>query len=125
MAVLGLAFKPNTDDMRDAPSIKVVRELVDAGAEVYAYDPIASENAKIYLPGATNYSESAGEALDGKDFAVIMTDWKEIKAYPAEDMEERLKNPVLFDGRNCFDLSTMKDTGLEYHSIGRPTVYNT
>lgn len=124
IAVLGLAFKPNTDDMRDAPSIKVVRELVDAGADVYAYDPIASENARTYLPGATNYMDSVEEAIHGKDFAVIMTDWKEIKEYSPENYAKSLNNPVVFDGRNCYSLKEIENTGLEYHSIGRPTVYN-
>ncbi|MFQ3545388.1 UDP-glucose/GDP-mannose dehydrogenase family protein [Halobacillus rhizosphaerae] len=122
VGVLGLAFKPNTDDMRDAPSIKVIRELVDSGAEVYAYDPIAAENARVYLPGATVYKDSIDETLEDMDFAVIMTDWKDIKEYPLEKFNEQLKNPVLFDGRNCFNLQEMQKYGVQYHSIGRPSV---
>ncbi|WP_181349601.1 UDP-glucose/GDP-mannose dehydrogenase family protein [Thalassobacillus sp. CUG 92003] len=122
IAVLGLAFKPNTDDMRDAPSIKVVRELVDAGAEVHAYDPIASENAKVYLPGATIYHDSIEEALADKDFVVIMTDWPEFKDYSIENYSRLLKQPVIFDGRNCYSLADANQADLEYHSIGRPTV---
>ncbi len=122
VGVLGLAFKPNTDDMRDAPSIKVIRELVDSGAEVYAYDPIAAENARVYLPGATVYKDSIDETLEDMDFAVIMTDWKDIKEYPLEQFNEHLKNPVLFDGRNCFNLQEMQKYGVQYHSIGRPSV---
>lgn len=122
VAVLGLSFKPNTDDMRDAPSIKVVRELVDSGAEVYAYDPIASENAKIFLPGSTVYNESIEETLEDKDFAVIMTDWDQIKNYPLHELKDRLKNPIVFDGRNCFALDQAEASGLQYHSIGRPSV---
>ncbi|UOQ45705.1 UDP-glucose/GDP-mannose dehydrogenase family protein [Halobacillus salinarum] len=122
VGVLGLAFKPNTDDMRDAPSIKVIRELVDSGADVYAYDPIAAENARIYLPGATVYRESIDETLQDMDFAVIMTDWKQIKEYPLDQFRTQLKNPVVFDGRNCFPLAEAASHGLQYHSIGRPSV---
>ncbi|MFC7321853.1 UDP-glucose dehydrogenase family protein [Halobacillus campisalis] len=122
VAVLGLAFKPNTDDMRDAPSIKVIRELVDNEAEVYAYDPIAEENAKVFLPGGTIYKDSIDETLKDKDFAIIMTDWQEIKEYPLEQLKSQLKHPALFDGRNCFNLERVKESGLEYHSIGRPSI---
>ncbi|MFC7062979.1 UDP-glucose dehydrogenase family protein [Halobacillus seohaensis] len=122
VAVLGLAFKPNTDDMRDAPSIKVIRELVDNEAEVYAYDPIAKENAKIFLPGGTIYKDSIDETIEDKDFAIIMTDWQDIKEYPLDQLKNKLKNPTLFDGRNCFNLQKVEEIGLEYHSIGRPSI---
>lgn len=122
VAVLGLAFKPNTDDMRDAPSIKVIRELVDAGADVYAYDPIASENAKVYLPGATIYTASIDDTIEAVDFSVIMTDWQEIKDYSLQSFQDKMNNPVIFDGRNCYSLEDAKASGVEYHSIGRPTI---
>lgn len=122
VALLGLAFKPNTDDMREAPSIRVSEKLVNAGASVYGYDPVATENAKKVLPNEMTYMSSVEEAITGADITLILTEWNEIKEYPIEGYKEHMSTPVIFDGRNCFDLEDAKESGVEYHSIGRPTI---
>ncbi|UJL45916.1 UDP-glucose/GDP-mannose dehydrogenase family protein [Virgibacillus sp. NKC19-16] len=124
VAVLGLAFKPNTDDMREAPSILVTDKLLAEGAIVNAYDPVATDNAKRILPEQINYASSVEEAIEDADIAIILTEWKEIKAFPLEDYKKHMTNAVIFDGRNCFELEDAAGSGVEYHSIGRPTVYN-
>lgn len=124
VAVLGLAFKPNTDDMREAPSIAVASKLLAEGAVVHAYDPVAAANAKTILPASVFYCDSVEEAIDDADIAIILTEWKEIKEFPLNEYKEHMKQPVVFDGRNCFTLDEARESGAEYHSIGRPTVYN-
>ncbi|MEC3856829.1 UDP-glucose/GDP-mannose dehydrogenase family protein [Bacillus sp. WOD8 KX774193] len=123
VALLGLAFKPNTDDMREAASIVLARELIELGINIKAYDPIAIENAKQYLPTQVIYTRTLQEALENADFAIIVTEWEEFKELDLAQLKELLKEPVLFDGRNCFELDTAREAGIEYHSIGRPTVY--
>src|SRR5699024_8894959 len=122
VAVLGLAFKPNTDDIREAPSIAVTEKLLAEGADVHAYDPAAADNAKKSLSEQIRYAGSVDEAVDASDIAIILTEWKEIKEYPLENYKKHMKHPVIFDGRNCFTLKEVKDSGIEYHSIGRPVV---
>ncbi|MBB5174541.1 UDP-glucose dehydrogenase family protein [Texcoconibacillus texcoconensis] len=121
VALLGLAFKPNTDDMREAPSITIAQELVLAGANVVGYDPIATENAKNVLPGAVTYATTAKEACQNADFAMILTEWDEIQAIQLDEYKSWLNEPILFDGRNCHNPTKAKQNGIEYHSIGRPT----
>lgn len=123
VALLGLAFKPNTDDMREAASIVLARELVELGINIKAYDPIAIENAKQYLPTQVIYTTTLQEALKNADFAIIVTEWEEFKELDLAQLKELLREPVLFDGRNCFELDKASEAGIEYHSIGRPTVY--
>lgn len=120
IALLGLAFKPNTDDMREAPSIPVSNILLKEGATVKAFDPVAMENAKRVLPDGIHFMNSIEEALDQADCAVILTEWKAIKEFGLEQYKKHLKNPILFDGRNCFDLNEVQSHGIEYYSIGRP-----
>ncbi|MCT2535117.1 UDP-glucose/GDP-mannose dehydrogenase family protein [Aquibacillus koreensis] len=122
IALLGLAFKPNTDDMRGAPSITVVKELLKKGANIKAFDPIASENAKKVLPAQIDLTASIQEAISGADCAVILTDWKEIKEYKVRDYKKHLSNPIIFDGRNCFTREEMQEHNIEYHSVGRQVV---
>jgi UDPglucose 6-dehydrogenase len=122
-ALLGLAFKPNTDDMREAASIVLAHELVKLGVNIKAYDPIAIDNAKKHLPPQVNYTSTTLEALDGADFAIIVTEWEEFKNLDLTRLKELLKDPILFDGRNCFDLHQVKAAKIEYHSVGRPSVY--
>ncbi|WP_010531624.1 UDP-glucose dehydrogenase family protein [Lentibacillus jeotgali] len=124
VAVLGLAFKPNTDDMREAPSIFVTENLLEQGAEVHAYDPVAADNARQILSDKITYASSVKEAVNGADLALILTEWNEIKAFPLSDYKQYMNNPVIFDGRNCFDLDQLVGSSVEYHSIGRPTVYS-
>ncbi|KKI93250.1 UDP-glucose 6-dehydrogenase [Bacillus sp. SA1-12] len=122
IAVLGLAFKPNTDDMREAPSIVITKELLVKGANVVAYDPVAMDNAKNVLDPNIIYVSSALEALQGADAALILTEWNEIKDLDIGVFKELMKTPVIFDGRNCYDLSIIKDYEVEYYSMGRPSI---
>lgn len=124
VAVLGLAFKPNTDDMREAASIPITHELINLGAEVIAYDPIAIENAKKVLPSKVTYVETIDDAVADADVALILTEWEEIINYPLSKYNEFMKQPLLFDGRNCFNIEDISNANIEYYSIGRPSVKN-
>jgi len=121
IAILGLAFKPNTDDMREAASILITEELIKQGAEVVAYDPIAIENARLILNNKVKYANSVEEAITGCDVALILTEWDEIKNMNI-NLFSLMKYPLVFDGRNCFSLDEMNENGIEYHSVGRPIV---
>ena len=121
IAVLGLAFKPNTDDMRESASILVTEELINQGAEVIAYDPVALENAKLILNPLVKYASDIKEAIADSDAAVILTEWEEIKNIDLSLFKE-MKQPLVIDGRNCFALDVMETNNIEYYSIGRPTV---
>ncbi|MBM4439110.1 MAG: UDP-glucose/GDP-mannose dehydrogenase family protein [Candidatus Rokubacteria bacterium] len=122
LAVLGLAFKPNTDDMREAKSIEIVSQLVDAGATVRAYDPVAMVNAKKVLPTVVEYVDSPYAAADGADAVVLVTEWNEFKFLNLERLRTVMRRPVVFDGRNLWEPERMRRLGFEYHSIGRPPV---
>ncbi|MCM3618700.1 UDP-glucose/GDP-mannose dehydrogenase family protein [Sutcliffiella horikoshii] len=122
IAVLGLAFKPNTDDMRDAPSLDIIPALLELGAEIKAFDPIAVEEAKHHFADRISYSTDLHSTIEGTDVAVILTDWKEVMEMDLNKVKQQLNNPILIDGRNCFDLSYAEEAGLIYHSIGRPQV---
>lgn len=121
IAVLGLAFKPNTDDMREAPSIRVTEELISQGAEVVAYDPIAVENAKLILNPLVNYAGTVDEAVANSDAVLILTEWEEIKNI-TPSLFKLMRQPLVVDGRNCFDLGVMEANNIEYYSVGRPSV---
>jgi len=121
-ALWGLAFKPDTDDMREAPSRVIVEELIRRGASVKAYDPVAMTEAKRVfgsLPGL-GYAESQGAALQGSDALLIVTEWRQFKSPDFEQMRALLKQPLVFDGRNLYDPELLKTLGVEYHAIGRP-----
>lgn len=122
IAMLGLAFKPNTDDMREAASIVTAEQLILAGARVIAYDPIATENAKKVLPEAVEYANSVEQALNGADAAFIMTEWENVKNTPLSTYGKFLKDKVIFDGRNCYELNEVENSQLDYCSIGRPNI---
>jgi UDPglucose 6-dehydrogenase len=122
IALLGLTFKPYTDDMREAPSIYIAQQLLREGAQVIAYDPVGIERAKEILPKEINYIDSLEQALLEADVVFILTEWKEITEFFLEKAVQLMKNPVVFDGRNCFSLKDAKSFHVEYHSIGRPTV---
>lgn len=122
IALLGLAFKPNTDDMREAASITLAHELVQEGAKVVGYDPIAMDNAKKLLPEETIYTNSAEEAVKMADVVFIVTEWDEIKSIKFEDYVNWLDTPVIFDGRNCYALEEAEKHPVEYHSIGRKSI---
>jgi len=123
IAVLGLAFKPNTDDMREAASIVVSQHLIEEGAEVTAYDPIAIDNAKRILPGAVTFTTTLKQAIQNTDAVFILTDWAEFKELDINIYKQHMNNAVIFDGRNCYELEDMKRYGVEYHSVGRKTIY--
>jgi UDPglucose 6-dehydrogenase len=121
-AVWGLSFKPNTDDMREAPSVVIINELLNAGATVTAYDPAAIENSKYYLKGKITYSENEYDTLNNADALLILTEWNEFRNPDFDKIKSTLKNPVIFDGRNIFALEKMKEFGMTYYSIGRKTL---
>jgi UDPglucose 6-dehydrogenase len=128
-AVWGLAFKPETDDVRESPALKVVQGLAERGAKIVAFDPVATENAKKYFAGtgledSVEYGEDEYEILEGADALVIATDWKSFKAADFAKIKKQLKNPVIFDGRNLFDPEDMREEGFYYQSLGRPIVTN-
>jgi UDPglucose 6-dehydrogenase len=120
-ALWGLAFKPNTDDMREAPSRVVINGLVARGAHVVAYDPVAVGEARhIYAnEPAVSFVETPVAALDGADALIVVTEWKEFRSPDVDAMKQRLKSPVVFDGRNLYDPVWMRECGIEYFSIGR------
>ncbi|QHS23499.1 UDP-glucose/GDP-mannose dehydrogenase family protein [Virgibacillus sp. MSP4-1] len=121
IAVLGLAFKPNTDDMREAASIVVTNELINHGAEIMAYDPIAMKNAASVLDSKVQYTDSVEEAIRNSEAVLILTEWDEIKDIDLQTFKS-MNYPLVIDGRNIFNLDEMKQFGIEYHSIGRPVV---
>lgn len=122
VAALGLAFKPNTDDMREAASIPLLSTLVEEGAIITAYDPIAIESAKKYLPQSILYTNDIEDSLNGADIAIIITEWDEVKDINLEIFKSIMKTPIVFDGRNCFDLMITEKSGIEYYSMGRKAV---
>jgi UDPglucose 6-dehydrogenase len=122
VAVLGLAFKPNTDDMREAKSVEVVGMLHAAGAAVRAYDPVAADNARPLLPAGVTYCGSAYDAAEGADAAVLVTEWNEFKYINLERLRRALRQPILVDGRNLYEPERMRRLGFHYYSIGRRPV---
>ena len=121
IAVWGLAFKPNTDDVREAPSRVLIEELLAEGATVSAYDPVAMPAAKSALSGLKGiaYAASPLDALDGADALAVVTEWQEFRSPDFEAIRARLKTPAIFDGRNLYDPAQLKRFGLEYYPIGR------
>ena len=118
-ALWGLAFKPNTDDMREAPSRVLIEELLSRGATVCAYDPVAMPEAKRTLVATVSYAESPLAALKGCDALVIVTEWKEFRSPDFDSIKSALKQAVIFDGRNLYDPAQLSKAGIEYHDIGR------
>jgi UDPglucose 6-dehydrogenase len=124
-AVWGLAFKPNTDDMREAPSIPVINLLLESGARVKAFDPASMENAKFYLNETIEYAQNMYDALPDSDALIIFTEWNEFRNPDFKKVKSLLKKPVIFDGRNVYDLDDMEENGFTYYSIGRKPVFGT
>ena len=120
IAIWGLAFKPNTDDIREAPSHIIIRELLDRGATVQGFDPEAIETTREVFGDAITYADSMYSALDGADLLLICTEWHEFRRPNFETVQEKLAEPVIFDGRNLYDLERMAEMGFEYRSVGRP-----
>jgi UDPglucose 6-dehydrogenase len=118
--VWGLAFKPKTDDMREAPSLEVIEGLLGKGAKVVAHDPVAERTARRYFGDRIRYASLPYEALEGVDALFIVTEWNEFRHPDFERMKGLMKSPVIFDGRNIYDPARMRELGFTYQSIGRP-----
>lgn len=121
VAVLGLAFKPNTDDLRDSKALEVIAELLAEGATVKAYDPIAMDNTRKVFP-QIGYCENAYEAANGADAVALATEWNEFKFLDLARVKETMRQPIIFDGRNLYDPERMRRLGFEYYCVGRPAV---
>ena len=125
VAVLGLAFKAGTDDLREAPSIDNVQLLLESGADIYAYDPVAADNFRKRYPegknerGTIQYVTTPEEALQDANLCFIFTEWTQIKAVAPAVYKEKMRIPLVYDGRNLYALQEMKEAGVEYYSIGR------
>ncbi|WP_277674060.1 UDP-glucose dehydrogenase family protein [Piscibacillus halophilus] len=122
IAVLGLAFKPNTDDMREAASIDVINKLSSYNVNITAYDPIAIDQAKKVIKENVNYTTDIEEALTNADAVLIITEWDQVKQLEFNTFKKLMKTPIIFDGRNCYDPKEAEKASVEYHSIGRPSV---
>jgi UDPglucose 6-dehydrogenase len=118
-ALWGLAFKPNTDDIREAPAMYVIEDLLKLGAKVKAFDPEGMPNMKGIFGDRITFCENQYEAIEGADALVIATEWSVFRAPDFDKMKTTLKNPVIFDGRNLFDLESIQARGFDYISIGR------
>ena len=119
VAVWGLAFKPNTDDMREAPALVLIEELLQAGAQVVAHDPVAMHETERRIGKTITYASSNYEALEGADALIVVTDWNEYRHPDFDRIKSTLRNPVVVDGRNLYDAQKMRALGFTYSSIGR------
>ena len=119
IAILGLAFKPETDDMRDSPSLDIVSALLEAGAKLRVYDPKAMEEAKALLPDEVVFCDSATDCLQGAGAAVVITEWNEFRALTPKQFASEMTGNVLVDLRNVYEPSVMQEAGFHYVSIGR------
>lgn len=127
-AVLGLTFKPGTDDIREAPSLENISLLLENGADVYAYDPVGEDNFRLIFPegriakGSITYVKTIEEALDQANICFVLTEWQNVKALKPDIFKKLMKTPIVYDGRNIFGINAMKASGVEYYSIGRKIV---
>lgn len=119
IAIWGLSFKPRTDDMRGAPSITIINELLKYEAKIHAYDPVANGTAKSIFGNQINYFEDPYEAVMGTDAVALVTEWNQFKRPDFDKVRERMKSPVIFDGRNIYDPKKLKKLGFKYYGIGR------
>ncbi len=123
IAMLGLSFKPETDDMREAPSIKISRALTSLGAEVSAYDPVASGNDRKVIGDIITYANSVSEAVKDAEALFIVTEWQEFRELDIETLLKEMKEHIIFDGRNCLDEARIRACGIiEYYPVGRPAI---
>jgi UDPglucose 6-dehydrogenase len=126
-AIWGLAFKPETDDMREAPAIYIIKDLVKRGALIKAYDPKAMNEAKDhYLKGidGVSYYNSKYETLQNAEAMLLLTEWKEFRSPDFGELESQMKNAIIFDGRNQYGNLNLEKKGFEYYQIGKRSVYN-
>ena len=124
VAVLGLTFKPGTDDLREAPSLVNIPIMLEAGANVKVWDPVAFDRFKELYPNEITYSATIEDALVGADICFIFTEWEEIKDFETSKYKDLMKKPIILDGRNCYDLDIIKKDNVIYDSIGRETINN-
>ncbi|PGL69840.1 UDP-glucose/GDP-mannose dehydrogenase family protein [Bacillus sp. AFS055030] len=123
IACLGLSFKPDTDDMREAPSITIIKSLTELGAEVIAYDPVAIENAKKILGSNLTFASSINECVTDTDAIFIITEWQEFRELDLPNIFKKMKNPIIFDGRNCLKEEKVRDCmKIEYYPVGKPSI---
>jgi UDPglucose 6-dehydrogenase len=122
IAIWGLSFKPRTDDIRDAPSLTLITELLAAGARLQVHDPEAAERVREQFGSQLTYANSPLETLEGADALAINTEWSEFRSVDLHEMRRRMKSPVIFDGRNLYEPAIARDAGFVYHSIGRVAV---
>ncbi|HJW17789.1 MAG TPA: UDP-glucose/GDP-mannose dehydrogenase family protein, partial [Flavisolibacter sp.] len=121
-AVWGLAFKPNTDDIREAPALEIISALLESGASVCAFDPEAVENVKQIFGDRINFAETQYDCIENADALIVATEWNEFRTPDFDKILSLLKDPVIFDGRNVFDVQVMEKKGFHYESIGRSSV---
>ena len=121
-AIWGLAFKPNTDDIREAPAFDVINSLLEAGSTVAAFDPEAMKNSEMVLGNKINFTKNQYDTLIGADALIIATEWNEFRTPDFERIGSLLSNKAIFDGRNLFDLTSMENLGFHYESIGRKII---
>jgi UDPglucose 6-dehydrogenase len=119
VAVLGVTFKPGTDDLREAPSLENIPLLLEQGADIHLYDPVGMDNFKKLYPEGLTYADSAREALEGAQACFILTEWQEFKEIKPEEFKRLMRTALVYDGKNLFDLKEMKNANVEYYSIGR------
>ncbi|WP_305926858.1 UDP-glucose dehydrogenase family protein [Bacillus mycoides] len=124
IAVLGAAFKPNTDDIREAPSLIIIEELINIGADVVLYDPQAVQNVRSLFGNTIRYAECIDESIREAHAVFIVTEWESIRNYPLEKYAQLMREPILFDGRNCYTNEDAEKHGLDYYSVGRKDVCN-
>ena len=122
IAVWGLSFKPETDDIRQAPALDILAKLIDDGADITAYDPEAMENIKGILGDKIKYAKRSMEALEGADALLICTEWAAFRNPNFEKMKAAMASPTIFDGRNLYETNKMESLGFTYHSVGRRPV---
>jgi UDPglucose 6-dehydrogenase len=122
LAVWGLSFKPRTDDMREAPAVTLIEALLEAGARVQAHDPVALDVARRIFGDRIGYHDVSYDALRDADAALIVTEWPEFKQPDFARMKALMREPVIFDGRNLYELGSMRGLGFTYYAVGRPPV---
>lgn len=124
ISVLGATFKPNTDDLRESPAVDNIKKLLLCNAKISVYDPVGGENLKKVFKDDINIASSIDECIKNSELVFIFTEWDEIKNYNIDNYIKYMRTPIIFDGRNCYDLKILKDKRLEYYSIGRQPVIN-
>lgn len=124
VAVLGLTFKPNTDDLREAPSLVNIPVLLEENANIKAWDPVGESNFKKIYPNELTYCKTIEETLKDADICFIFTEWKEIREFDVAKYSEYMKKPIIIDGRNCYKIENIKNIKFIYDSIGRKVVEN-